>query len=211
MACSGVEDLLLLADREEEIEKTQDKKRQLILLLHSMVQKQMLSIQQGKIVLMEVYRRVMHCMQQAHRIWYVESQWSSKLYQGILYWGEDPVWLQKDPYCKDMLQLQFLSCQGLLEMMAQMEFYEIFHSPCQVSPKEKSIILPPREQCLFWLAETGQTGECTYYNVAVFEHQGRLYIAKGSEGELLSCPYHQDFLCQSLRERGEWLCSLPSM
>ena len=193
MACGNVKQIYGLTFEERPILE-----REMLLLLHDMVQKRMLCVEDDRLKPCENYNYMLNLVRNSEQFLALEYVRDDSLKRGSLYLGEQLLWVENSDCRKETYEMTLLSKEDWEEWILEQNFFPWYRSgPVQEIWQEtkETPIEEKRVQAKMCKVETGESNR----ELVLFEKKEKEYLRRKEKESCSFIEYHQNHVLEELR------------
>lgn len=193
MACGNVKQIYGLTFEEHSILE-----REMLLLLHDMVQKRMLCVEDDQLKPCGKYKYMLELVRKSEQFLALEYMREDSLKKGSLYLGEQLLWVENSDCRKETYEMTLISKNDWEEWILEQNFFPSYQSlPIEENWREGNE--EHIEEKRFWVrickVETGESNR----ELLVYEKQEKEYLRRKEKENCSFLIYHQNHLLKELK------------
>lgn len=193
MACKNMKQMYGLTFEERSISN-----REMLVLLHGMVQKGMLYVKEERLQLCETYEYLLELVRKSEYFFAFRYIREDAFKRGSLYLGEQLLWIENSDCRKETYEITLLSAMDWEEWILEQQFFPCYCSyEIEMDWKEIETMQSGEEKFRVQMRRV-ENGECDR-ELVLYESQGKEYLVRKDKEITSFLTYHQNHLLKELR------------
>lgn len=197
MACGNVKQMYGLTFEEQPFSE-----REMLLLLHDMVQNEMIYVEKERLKPCGIYKRMLENIRETEYFLSFSYMQEDIIKMGSLYLGEQLLWVENCNCRRETYEISFFSKEDWKEWMLEQKMFPYYHFD-EIEKewrKMKTAFALSENQCLVRRCKV-EDGACKE-ELFFYEDQGKEYLVKKEMETHWYIAYHQNHL---LKEIQRWI------
>lgn len=193
MACGNVKQIYGLTFEEKTLSE-----RQMLLLLHGMVQKGMLCVVENRLRPCGNYKYILDLVRSSEYFLSLEYVRDDSIKRGSLYLGEQLLWVENSNCRKETYEITLVSKNDWEEWLLEQHFFTCYRSQETEKDWRKSREVKEGKKKFRMQLCRVETGESSR-EISMYETMGKEYLIRKDRKSCFVIIYHQNHLLKELK------------